>query len=121
MRIINEFILSWGIRVVVVPFFHGKCSWQRIFKSFAVAILFFLLFLFLVNAFGQTAKKIFRNLSSFVTQEVFDQDQTYFTGHTIKRLRKNCLLYLLFKTRATYDMSYAFQKIIMVEVRRHLQ
>ena len=61
-------------------------------KTFAIAILVFLLLLYflLVAVFPETAKSFFINVSSFLTQETWDQDCTYFTGHTKSSLRKNC-------------------------------
>ena len=76
-------------------------------KTFAIAILVFLLLLYflLVAVFPETAKSFFINVSSFLTQETWDQDCTYFTGHTKSSLRKNCSFKLLLATSRAYEKS----------------
>ena len=68
---------------------HGQKFLKKLCSCHSI---FFFFSLLLVQFFRWTAKSFFRNVLSFVTQVVCDQNPTYFTGHTKESFHKNCSL-----------------------------
>ena len=119
-----QFVILFFSSFFSTVFFDGLAKFTAFAcntKSFAFVFLFFLLFLFLVSAFGQTAKNFLRYFFSFLIQKVCDQDRNFFSGLIKKRFRKNYSLtcYLRRVLHMTCHVSY--RKIMMAEVSGNIQ
>ena len=69
---------------------------------------------------GGLLKKAFTNVSSFVTQETWDQDQNYFIGHTKKKFSLKLFFKQFFATCVVRGMLCVSERIVMVEVSSHI-